>query len=144
LPDTDTQVKYTRNEETIHAMVGMKLVNTIREEYPELFDLDLEAKILEEAEQAFVAESKIIDWMVNGIQEENLSAAILKEFVKSRINDSLKEIGFKQIFSLNESLIEKTSWFKEELLANTLTDFFKKRPTEYSKNSQSFTEDDLF
>lgn len=144
LPDTDTQVKYTRNEETIHAMVGMKLVNTIREEYPELFDHDLEAKILEEAEQAFIAESKIIDWMVNGIQEENLSAAILKEFVKSRINDSLKEIGFKQIFSLDESLIEKTSWFKEELLANTLTDFFKKRPTEYSKNSQSFTEDDLF
>ena len=144
LPDTDTQVKYTRNEETIHAMVGMKLVNTIREEYPELFDHDLEIKILEEAEQAFIAESKIIDWMVNGIKEENLSADILKEFVKSRINDSLKEIGFKQIFRLDSSLLEKTSWFKEELLANTLTDFFKKRPTEYSKNSQSFTEDDLF
>ena len=125
-------------------MVGMKLVNTIREEYPELFDHDLEIKILEEAEQAFIAESKIIDWMVNGIKEENLSADILKEFVKSRINDSLKEIGFKQIFRLDSSLLEKTSWFKEELLANTLTDFFKKRPTEYSKNSQSFTEDDLF
>jgi ribonucleoside-diphosphate reductase beta chain len=144
LPDTDTQVKYTRNEETIHAMVGMKLVNTIREEHPELFDYDLECKIMEEAEQAFIAEAKIIDWMVNGIQEENLSADILKEFVKSRINDSLREIGFKQIFKIDNSLLEKTSWFKEELLANTLTDFFKKRPTEYSKNNQSFTAEDLF
>ena len=32
LKDTDQQVKYTRNEENLHALVGMKLINTIREE----------------------------------------------------------------------------------------------------------------
>ena len=32
LKDTDQQVKYTRNEENIHALVGMKIINTIREE----------------------------------------------------------------------------------------------------------------
>ena len=46
LKDTDQQVKYTRNEETIHALVGMKIVNTIRHEYPDLFDNGLEAKII--------------------------------------------------------------------------------------------------
>jgi ribonucleoside-diphosphate reductase beta chain len=38
LKDTDQQVKYTRNEENIHALVGTRIINTIREEYPELFD----------------------------------------------------------------------------------------------------------
>ena len=31
LKDTDQQVKYTRNEENIHALVGIKIINTIRE-----------------------------------------------------------------------------------------------------------------
>ena len=37
LNDTDQQVKYTRNEENLHALVGIKIINTIREEHPELF-----------------------------------------------------------------------------------------------------------
>ena len=78
LKDTDQQVKYTRNEENIHGLVGTKIINTIREEYPELFDKDLEEKILHEAEMAFESEAKIVDWMVNGIKEEGLSAPILK------------------------------------------------------------------
>jgi hypothetical protein len=51
-------VKYTRNEENIHALVGIKIINTIREEHPELFDEDLEQRILHEAEEAFKSESK--------------------------------------------------------------------------------------
>ena len=82
LKDTDQQVKYTRNEENIHALVGMKVINTIREEHPELFDEELESRIASEAEEAFKSESKIVDWMVNGINEEGLTADILKEFIK--------------------------------------------------------------
>jgi ribonucleoside-diphosphate reductase beta chain len=144
LKDTDQQVKYTRNEENLHALVGIKIINTIREEYPELFDLDLERKILEEAEQAFLAESKIIDWMVNGIQEEGLNADLLKNFVKQRINESLDQIGFKKLFKIDKDLAAKSSWFEEELLGNNMTDFFHSRPVEYSKKNQSFNEDDLF
>lgn len=144
LKDTDQQVKYTRNEENIHALVGIKLINTIRKEYPELFDEELEEKIAKEAVQAFESESQIVDWMVNGIQEEGLSADILKEFIKNRINDSLKQIKFKKVFTINKELISKTKWFDEELLGNNMTDFFHSRPVEYSKKNQSFSEDDLF
>ena len=78
LKDTDQQVKYTRNEEALHALVGVKLINTIREEHPELFDDELLDRIKHEAQEAFKSESKIVDWMVNGTEEENLSAPILK------------------------------------------------------------------
>ena len=144
LKDTDQQVKYTRNEENVHALVGMKIINTIREEHPELFDGELEERILDEAQQAFKAESKMIDWMVNGIQEKGLSAPILKEFIKNRINDSLQKIGFKQAFDVDKNLLKDTIWFEEELLGNNATDFFYSRPVEYSKNSQTFNAEDLF
>ena len=144
LKDTDQQVKYTRNEENIHAMVGAQIINTIRGEYPELFDEEFRDKIIGEAKEAYEAEAKIIDWMVNGIKQEGLSAVILKEFVKNRINESLKMIGFPTAFEIDKSLISSTMWFEEELLGNNMTDFFHSRPVEYSKKSQSFSEDDLF
>lgn len=144
LKDTDQQVKYTRNEENIHALVGMKIINTIREEHPELFDEELEDRIAQEAMCAYKAEGKIVDWMINGIQEPNLSAPIVKEFIKNRINNSLEQIGFKPVFSIDNSLIEPTMWFEEELLGNNMTDFFHSRPVEYAKKNQSFDEADIF
>jgi ribonucleoside-diphosphate reductase beta chain len=144
LKDTDQQVKYTRNEENLHALIGMKIINTIRDEYPELFDDELEQKILHEAEEAYKSESKIVDWMVNGIKEEGLTAEILKEFIKNRINESLNNIGFKSAFDVDKELISSTVWFDEELLGNNQTDFFHTRPVDYSKSNQSFDEDDLF
>lgn len=144
LKDTDQQVKYTRNEENIHALVGIKIINTIREEHPELFDDELEARIAHEAEEAYKSEAKIVDWMINGINEPGLSAPILKEFIKNRINESLAQIGFKPVFEVDRELLESTMWFEEELLGNNMTDFFSSRPVEYSKKSQCFDEDSLF
>ncbi len=144
LKDTDQQVKYTRNEENIHALVGMKIINTIREESPELFDIELEERIAHEAVCAYKAEAQIVDWMLNGINEPSLNPAIVKEFIKNRINSSLEQIGFDSVFDIDKSLVEPTMWFEEELLGNNMTDFFHSRPVEYSKKSQSFDEDDLF
>jgi ribonucleoside-diphosphate reductase beta chain len=144
LKDTDQQVKYTRNEEQIHGLVGTKIINTIREEYPELFDAELEEKIAHEAKMAFESESEIVDWMVNGIKEENLTAPILKEFIKNRINESLIQIKFKPVFEIDKEILKKTKWFEEELLGNNMVDFFSSRPTEYAKKNQCFDESELF
>ena len=144
LKDTDQQVKYTRNEENIHGIVGTKIINTIRDEYPELFDAELEERILHEAQQAFESEAKIVDWMLNDINEENLNAPLLKEFIKNRINESLEGIGFHKPFEVDTELLKASTWFNEELHGNNLTDFFHSRPVNYSRKSQSFSEDDLF
>ena len=144
LKDTDQQVKYTRNEENLHALIGIQLINTIRREYPELFDEELEERILHEAQEAFNSESKIVDWMVNGIQEEGLSAVVLKEFIKNRINESLKQIKFKKAFDVDKEILKTTVWFDEELLGENATDFFHSRPVGYAKKNQSFSEEDLF
>ena len=87
---------------------------------------------------------QIIEWIVNGYGEEKLNSAILKEFIKNRMNESLQEIGYEKIFEIDKELLAKTNWFDEQVLGNNMSDFFHSRPVEYSKKGKSFSEDDLF
>lgn len=144
LKDTAQQVAYTAKEETLHGLAGVKIVNTIRQELPELFDAELEERILHEAKESYDAESKIIDWMIGDYKDSRISADILKGYVQKRLNDSLEMIGFKKIFNVSQEIIDLTMWMDEDVMGNTMTDFFHKRPVEYSKKTQSITFDDLF
>jgi ribonucleoside-diphosphate reductase beta chain len=144
LKDTNKQVEYTSREENLHAMIGIKIINTIKQEYPELFDKELEEKIIYESQEAVKYECEIIDWIVNGYKEANLDSQILKEFIKNRLNESLQEIGYDTIFDIDNELLKKTSWFDEQILGNNMTDFFHSRPVEYSKKALSFDIEALF
>ncbi len=144
LKDTNKQVEYTSREENLHAMIGIKLINTIREEYPEIFDEELEAKISYEAKEAVKYECQIAEWIINGYDHDKLNASLLKEFIRNRMNESLVSIGYDKIFDTDNELLTKTIWFDEQVLGNNMTDFFHSRPVEYSKKSQSFAEEDLF
>jgi ribonucleoside-diphosphate reductase beta chain len=144
LKDTNQQVSYTIQEETTHFLVGARIIQTAREEYPELFDKELEDRVLSEAKEAFKAEAKIVDWMIGGFAEDNLNTTLLKEFIKNRINDSLLQIGFNSVFEIDKQLLDKSKWFDVEAAATDKTDFFNSRPTGYQKKNQSFAEEDLF
>lgn len=144
LKDTAQMVLYTRSEETAHSLAGMELVNTIRREHPELFDAELEARIAQEAQSAFEAESKIVDWMVGDFDQESLSAPLLKEYIKGRINDSLDQIGFSRVFEVDSTLLDQALWMDEGVKGNNQADFFHRKPVEYAKNNASFDEDSIF
>ncbi|AWY09188.1 ribonucleotide reductase, beta subunit [Ruegeria phage vB_RpoS-V10] len=146
LKDTAQQVQYTRNEEMLHAKAGIMIINTLRAEYPEYFDDELEARIAEEVRVAVAHEGKIIDWMLQGYEGEALSADILKAFIKNRLNAAMDEIGFAgaALTAEERALLPKTRWMDEETLGGSLTDFFQKRPVEYAKSHRTYDEDDMF
>lgn len=144
LKDTAQQVGYTKNEETIHALAGIKIIQTIRSEYPKLFDDTLNEKVRQEAKEAFKAESKIVDWMVGDFEAEGISAKILKEYIKNRINESLVAIGFETAFEVDQEVLKSTVWMNEEVLANSMADFFHSRPVDYAKKHGSFDSESLF
>jgi ribonucleoside-diphosphate reductase beta chain len=144
LKDTCKQVEYTSREENIHAEIGIRLINTIREEYPELFDEELENKIISEARDAVNYECEIVNWIVNGYEADKLNSNLLKEFIKNRMNESLVKIGYSKIFEVDQAEIDKTDWFDEQVLGNNMSDFFVSRPSEYAKSNQSFDESELF
>jgi ribonucleoside-diphosphate reductase beta chain len=144
LKDTNKQVEYTSREENLHAMIGIKIINTIKEEYPELFDHELEQKIIYESKEAVKYECEIIDWIVNGYGDDHLNSSLLKEFIKNRLNESLSQIGYDPVFDIDQKLLSKTLWFDEQILGNNMTDFFHSRPVEYSKKALSFDIEALF
>lgn len=144
LKDTAKQVAYTAREETIHAQVGIKLINTLREEYPEYFDKDLEERIASETLEAFKCESEIVDWLLGEYKSEQLDGEIIKEFIKDRFNESLKQIGFKEVFETDEEILKKSAWFYDEVLANVKTDIFNSRTVNYTKGRYSFSVHEIF
>jgi ribonucleoside-diphosphate reductase beta chain len=141
LNDTAQQVEYTRNEENIHAQVGIWLINTLREEYPELFDEELITRIRHEAQEAFKAESAIIDWMLGDYKAEGLDADLLKEYIDHRIIISLRQIGFDVSTSGNR--YDEFKWMDEELLGYQQKDFFSGKDKNYGKNNKVYDIDSL-
>lgn len=138
LKDTAQQVEYTRNEENLHAQIGIKLINTLKEEYPELFDEELENRVFEEAKVAFKAEKGIIDWILQGYKGDGLDADLLKQYVAFRISTHLSMIGVAEFeFKPNDiDRSEEFKWMDEELLGYNMTDFFARKDKNYAKNNR--------
>lgn len=143
LKDTAQQVKYTRNEEMLHAQCGIKLINTMREEYPELFDEELEARIAEEIDAAIAYESNVIRWIMGDYEERGLTSEILIEFIKKRMVESLEAIGFEHNVKYDNNLVKETTWFDEGLYGTNMVDFFQGRPVDYARG-KGISADDLF
>ena len=122
----------------------MALVNQIRAEHPELFDADLESRIWEEAQVALDAETNLIKWILQGFENEFLSESILNNYLKNRVNESMRRIGFAFEFPVNDEELGVTAWMDEEVYASALSDFFHKKPIDYAKSTKSYTADDLF
>lgn len=137
-------VEATSKEENLHGMFGIDVINIIREEHPEWFDEDCKKGVIEACEEAYEAESKIVDWIYEKGELEFLPAANVKEFIKHRFNNSLAAIGMPRHFEVSEALLEETDWFDNEVIATKHVDFFNKRSINYNKRSASVTSEDLF
>jgi ribonucleoside-diphosphate reductase beta chain len=144
LKDVANVVQYTSKEENLHAEGGIALLNQIRAEHPELFDAEFVEKIRQEVLEAYKAESDLIDWILEGYENEFLSPRILKGYVQIRLNDALEKIGMGTSFEIDPQIREETLWMEEEVYASALTDFFHKKPIDYSKKMKTYNEEDLF
>jgi len=144
LKDIDNVVQATQKEELIHAMLGVYLVKEIKKEFPEWFDEDFYAKIYRAAKKAYDAESKIIDWIFEKGELPFLPKTLLQEFIKDRLNKSLKDIGGEEVFEVDHSYLKDLEWFQEEIYLQVNSDFFYKKPVSYSKKIKPITAGDLF
>lgn len=144
LKEIDTVVEATMKEEIIHAQFGIYLINLIKKEYPEWFDQDFYDKIYRACIKAYNAEEKIIDWIFEDGEIDSISVKSVKEFIKSRFNDSLISIGGKPIFEINEENLKDLYWMTEAIYGYVRNDFFSTQGTNYTKFHKSITAKDLF
>lgn len=144
LKNVSNVISATMQEEQLHMLFGAHLINTVREENPEWFNAEFEAKVIRSVKKAFEAESRIIDWLFEGGELSYLSKEMVREFLKDRFNQSAKLIGIAPFFDVDKEVIKSLQWFEVELQGETAIDFFNKRSVAYTKRSRSITKADIF
>ena len=118
-------IAWTSVDEQIHANAGIYLINKIREEQPELLtDADIE-DIYGLVDRSVELEAKILDWIFEAGDRHVLKEDLLN-FMKYRVDDSLKKIGMKTRYNVTPEQYRPMTWFEEEVFANSLDDFFAK------------------
>lgn len=133
----------TSREEDIHAKFGEDLIKIIRKEYPEWFDQEMEDKIRRNIQKAYKAEVEILEWVFEKGELSFLPKDSVKEYLKSRFNKSLNQIGYKDEFEINEELLLPTEFLEVQMRASSSFDFFNEKSTEYSQNT-AFDEDEMW
>lgn len=144
LKNTSNIIAWTSKDEQLHANAGIYIFNQIIKENPEWFNEEFKNIIYDTAKASIVQEAKILDWIFEAGELEYVTKDQLLNFMKNRVNMSLKEINLDAIFDVDTETLSEMKWFDEEVFANTLDDFFAKRPVDYSKHNQAFTASDLF
>ncbi|MBO6880337.1 MULTISPECIES: ribonucleotide-diphosphate reductase subunit beta [Winogradskyella] len=137
-------VEATSKEEQIHGDFGIDVIRIIKDENPTWFGEEHNTIVKVMCEEAFESESRIIDWIFEAGELDFLPKNVINEFIKQRFNNSLESIGIDKVFDIDESLLEQTEWFDDEIIGTKHGDFFVKRSINYSKRTKSITSDDLF
>ncbi|MCK0206258.1 ribonucleotide-diphosphate reductase subunit beta [Ornithobacterium rhinotracheale] len=137
-------IAWTSVDEQIHANAGIYLINKIKEEQPELLQESEEAQIYDLIKESINIEAQILDWIFEQGEIPNITKENLLNFMKFRVDDSLVKIGMKPLFNVTNEEYKAMEWFEQEVFANSLDDFFAKRPVDYTKHDKSFSANSLF
>ncbi|OBG93853.1 hypothetical protein A9X05_09110 [Mycobacterium sp. E3298] len=137
-------IEATSKEEQLHGLFGIELIKTIRNEHPEWFDDKLKNMVIQACKESYKSEEIVVDWIYESGDLDFLPKHTVKEFIKNRLNNSLRSVGYDPIFEVDDTAIEATAWFEDELLTTKHVDLFVKRSVNYSKRMKSITADDLF
>lgn len=137
-------IAWTSVDEQVHANAGIYLINKIREEYPEMLNDEIVHRIEQMVRESIQVEERIIDWIFEEGELEIIRRQDLINFIKFRVDESLEKIGIPLQFQISAAQYRPMKWFEEEVFANSLDDFFAKRPVDYTKHDKSITAADLF
>ncbi|HEV2832240.1 MAG TPA: ribonucleotide-diphosphate reductase subunit beta [Hanamia sp.] len=137
-------IAWTSIDEQVHANAGIFLINKIKEEYPGVLDEATLSRITKMVKESIEIEEQIIDWIFEKGEIDIIHKKDLLHFIKFRVDESLVKIGLPEQYFITMEQYHPMKWFEEEVFANSLDDFFAKRPVDYTKHDKSITANDLF
>ena len=144
MKNTSNIIAWTSMDEQIHANAGIYLINKLREENVDLFnkvDYPFLKYIIENYMQH---ESNLLDWIYEEGELEFFTKEDMLNFMKYRVDESLVKMNLQKVFNISSEEYSPMKWFEEEVFANSMDDFFAKRPVDYTKHDKSITSNDLF
>ena len=140
------QMKWSVRDESLHSKMGCQLFRHMCEEDNSLLeackeDIYTAAKIMVELEE------KYIDKMFEMGDIEGMRSFDLKQFIRKRANEKLKELGYtdkRRFFHYDKQGAANLDWFFHLTGGHTHTDFFAVRPTDYSKANEGEDFEDIW
>ena len=137
------QMKWSVRDESLHSKMGCRLFNHMCEEHTEL-RVKAGPAIKSAAEVMVELEEKYIDKMFEMGDVEGIKAFDLKQFIRKRCNEKLRELGYTDMFTFDEKAASELDWFYHLTGGHTHTDFFAMRPTDYSKANEGEDFEDIW
>jgi ribonucleoside-diphosphate reductase beta chain len=120
------QFQYILRDETIHLNFGIDLINSIKEENPELWTPEFQAHIVSLIRQAVELEIQYAqDCLPRGIL--GLTAPMFREYVQYIADRRLERIGLLPIYKSKNPF----PWMSETIDLQKEKNFFETRVTEY-------------
>lgn len=144
MKNTSNIIAWTSTDEQLHAQAGIWIINTIKQERPDLFTEEVKQRLLEKVKVSLEIESKILDWIFEKGDLHYIKKNHLLNFVRKRLNDSLVQIDMPKVYTGDTSEAKNLFWFEEEIHTPALDDFFAKRPVDYTKHDKKISADQLF
>ncbi|MBX9744251.1 MAG: ribonucleotide-diphosphate reductase subunit beta [Chlamydiales bacterium] len=124
------QFQYILRDETVHLNFGIDLINTIKEENPDLWTPAFQDYIIAKIQQAVELEVRYAeDCLPRGIL--GLTAPMFRDYVQHIADRRLERIGLKAIYHSKNPF----PWMSEMIDLNKEKNFFETRVTEYQSAS---------
>ena len=138
LPGLATATNWIFRDETLHIEGAMLALESIRKEYPHLFDSSLEQRIYQMVDEAIQVEMAFcLDALSLGVS--GISPPMMQEYLQYVADQRLAQLGFKKQY-----LSKNPFSFMVLQDLQPLTNFFEKRVTEYQKGFTSHRESIVF
>jgi len=132
-------ISFSIRDESLHSDAGCWLFRQFIAENPEIWDDELKRDIYEAARQTVALEDAFIDSFFSTGEIRGLKREDLKTFIRRRANVKLGDLGLKRNWTeLDESLLDRMSWFDFLSTGVESQDFFANRVSDYSKGHMDF------
>lgn len=131
LPGLAVATNWVFRDESLHIDGAALAVNAIRKQYPELFDAQLESRVLQMIEEALAVEMHFCeDALSFGVT--GMSPQLMRQYLEYCADQRLVQIGYKKRYNVANP-------FSFMVLQDVqpLTNFFEKRVTEYQKGFEA-------
>lgn len=134
------QMEFSVRDESLHSEAGCKLFRTLCQENNGLIE-DIKQDIYEGINLALINEFQYIDKIFELGDLETINKSQLKNFMYDRANRKLIELGLKEKYEVDKSLLSEMTWFYVAVSGEQQTDFFANRESGYSKANQDWNDE---
>ena len=141
LKGTGQIVEWSVRDESLHSTAGCWLFRTLMQESPELDTVEMRNNVIEACNISVKLEFDFIDKAFEMGEIEGLNKDQLKNFIKARANDKIKELGYNPVYNdIDPALLKQMEWFGHLTSGKTHQDFFANRVTDYSKSTGDWSD----